>query len=91
MNIRQSMEKADKITDALFAELARCGWTAYKIAKNCALTEAELSYIKNKKRQVRLCTFLEIANACGVSLADIIRKVEHDSGNVDEYEMEKTK
>lgn len=78
MNIRQSMEKAYKITDVLFAELARCGWTAYKIAKNCALTEAELSYIKNKKRSARLCTILEIADACGISLADILRKGENE-------------
>jgi len=76
MNIREAQIISYEVVKALFNKLDSMGVSCYAISQRCNISEAALSYIKHGNRQPRLCILLMIADACDISLAEIIRNVE---------------
>ena len=79
MNIRGAQNFSDLVVDALFAEKERRGISNYKIAKDCGISEAALSYIKHHKTRPTLYTLKLISDAIEVDLSYFVIAVEKKS------------
>ena len=78
MKIREAQNFSDLVVDALFAEKEKRGISNYKIAKDCGISEAALSYIKHHKTRPTLYTLKLIADAIDANLSVFIIEVEKD-------------
>lgn len=67
---------SDKVISVLIEKQKAADMTNYQIAKKTGLGESTLSYIKDFKRNPQLMTLIMIADAIGVSLAEIVKEIE---------------
>ena len=79
MKIRDAQNFSDLVVDALFAEKERRGISNYKVAKECGISEAALSYIKHHKTRPTLYTLELISDVIEVDLSKFVLEVENIS------------
>ena len=77
MKIRDAQNFSDSVVDALFKEAKRRGISNYKIAKECGISEASLSYIKHHKTRPTLYTLKLIADSIDVNLGKFVTEIEN--------------
>ncbi len=78
MNKSDAKMISDKVISALIEKQKAVRMTNYQIAKKTGLSESTLSYIKDFKQTPQLMTLIMIADAIGVSLAEILKQIEED-------------
>ncbi len=77
MKIREAQTFSNNVVNLLMQERIRQNMSRYKLAKNCGITEAALSYIERHERHPTLYTLKMIADALNVKLADIFQNIEN--------------
>lgn len=76
MKIREAQNFSDEVVKLLVEERLNRNLTNYQIAQKSNISDAALSYIERNERRPTLYTLKQIADAIGVKLSDIIRRVE---------------
>ncbi len=80
MKIREAQTFSDEVVDLLVQERIRQNISRYRLAKECGITEAALSYIERHERRPTLYTLKMIADTLNIQLADIIKNIEKENG-----------
>ena len=70
MKIREAQTFSDEVVDLLVQERIRQNISRYRLAKECGITEAALSYIERHERRPTLYTLKMIADTLNIQLAD---------------------
>lgn len=76
MKIREAQNFSDEVVRLLVEERDKRKLTNYQVAQKSNLSPAALSYIERNERRPTLYSLKQIADAIGVKLSDIIRRVE---------------
>ena len=76
MKIRNAQKFSDMVVDSIFKEAERLHVSNYKIAKDCGISEASLSYIKHHKTRPTLYTLKLISDSIDVDLSKFLIEVE---------------
>ena len=76
MKIREAQTFSDEVVDLLVQERIRQNISRYRLAKECGITEAALSYIERHERRPTLYTLKMIADTLNIQLTDIIKNIE---------------
>lgn len=79
MNKREAKIISDQVVSALIERQKSAGVSNYKIAKETGLSESVLSYLKDFKQNPQLVTLIMVADAIGVSLAEVFQEVENNN------------
>lgn len=73
----------DKILAVLLEEQEKRGISNYKIAQITGISQSFLSYLKHSSAKPTLLILIMIADAIGVKLSDVIRRVEESANSAE--------
>lgn len=76
MNKREAQKITQKIINALMKEKERRGITNYTISQKTGVSQSSLSNIQKHLQDPSLSMTILIADAIGINLSEIIKKVE---------------
>lgn len=83
MKIREAQNFSDEVVRLLVEERDKRKLTNYQVAQKSNLSPAALSYIERNERRPTLYSLKQIADAIGVKLSDVIRRVEESANSAE--------
>ena len=70
---------SDYVVDLIDEKMKNAKISRYKLAQDSGVTQSSLSYLFDKQRRPTIAYLFRVTDALGISLAEIVAKVEKDT------------